>query len=80
VLKISQWAMKSKQSGFNVYKATSLCQVLIGILHTLREFFVPLIGIYFEPVILELLKYLGASLASAKSKRKRLHHQNVAED
>jgi hypothetical protein len=52
-----------------------LCQVLTGVLHTLREFFVPLIGLYFEPVILDVLKYLGEALASAKQKRKRQHHQ-----
>jgi hypothetical protein len=76
ILSIVKWAMNAKEEeSFNVYKATILCQALSGVLHTLREFFVPLIALYFEPVILEVLKYLGEALASAKSKRKRQHHQ-----
>ena len=67
ILSITKWAMKVKEGeSFNVYKATVLCQVLVGVLHTLREFFLPLIGLYFEPVILEVLKFLGEALLSDK--------------
>jgi hypothetical protein len=79
ILSIVNWAMKPTDSGFNPLKATILCQVLIGVLHTLREFFVPLIGLYFEPVILEVLRYTSEQLQSAKSKRKRQHHQTKTE-
>ena len=58
IISIVKWAMKQKDAGFNVFKATMLCQVLAGIVHSLKEFFVPLFGLYFEPLILEALKYI----------------------
>ena len=72
---IVKWAMKSNDAGFNILKVTMLCQVLTGIVHSLREFFIPLFSLYFEPLILEALKYLTEVLVSAKQKRKRMHHQ-----
>ena len=79
ILSIVKWAMKvnSKTGGFNIYKASMLCQVLIGVLHALREFFVPLIGLYFEPVILLVFKHTTEALASTKQKKKRQHHQTL---
>ena len=64
--------MKSKGNGFNISKATILCQVLVGVLHTLREFFIPLIGLYLDPVILQALTHSTETLTKSK---KRQHHQ-----
>ena len=59
ILRITKWAMKEKgEQEFDFHKALIFCKLLSGVLETLKEFFVPLIGIFFEAGILKILTTL----------------------
>ena len=48
-----------------------LCKLLTGVLNTLKEFFVPLFPIYFEPMIVHVLNVLITKLKGSSAKRSR---------
>ena len=72
---------KSEQE-FDFHKALMLCKLLSGVLETLREFFVPLIAIFFEPAILTIMETLTKLLKHSSSKRSRaeLNHGDIPQE
>ena len=72
ILSLTKWAMKTKEDKeFNHYKVIMLCKLLTGVLNTLKEFFVPLFPIYFEPMIVHVLNVLITKLKGSSAKRSR---------
>ena len=59
-----------------------LCKLLSGVLETLREFFVPLLVIFFEPAILKIMETLTKLLkhSGAKRSRSELVHGDVPQE
>ena len=56
VASVTKWAMKEKgEQEFDFHRALVLCKLLTGVLDSLKEFFVPLLGIFFEPAILRII-------------------------
>ena len=58
-----------------------LCKVLSGVLETLKEFFVPLLAIFYESGIFKILltvtKLLKGSSNTAKRSRAQMDHNGV---
>ena len=80
ILSVTKWAMKEKsEQEFDFHKAVIFCKLLSGVLDTLKEFFVPLLAIFFEPAILKIILTLTKLLKGAGAKRFRaqLEHENV---
>ena len=56
VVKLTKWGMKAaEEEHADCIKATTLCQALSGILEVLKEFFLPMFGVFFEPVLMALI-------------------------
>ena len=81
VLKVVQWAMKEKDDQeFDFNKALVLCQLLSGVLQTLKEFFVPFLAIFLEPALLKItltLTKLFRGSSNAKRSRAQQTHANI---
>ena len=73
---------EKNEQEFNFYKALMLCKLLCGVLETLREFFVPLVAIFFEPAILKIMATLTKLLKHSNSKRSRaeLNHEDFPQE
>ena len=64
--------MKTKgENEFDFNKALLFCKLLCGVLMTLKEFFVPLIAIFFDAGILKILTTLVKILKGAPTSGKR---------
>ena len=73
IVSITKWAMKEKnEHEFDFHKAVIFCKLLSGVLETLKEFFVPLLAIFFEPAILKIIMTLAKLLKGAGAKRSRV--------
>ena len=83
MLKVTKWAMREKsEQEFDFHKALMLCKLLSGVLETLREFFVPLLALFFEPAILKIMATLTKLLKSSSAKRSRteLNHVDFSQE
>lgn len=82
ILKVTKWAMReSGEQEFDFHKALMFCKLVSGVLETLREFFVPLFGIFYESGILKILLTVTKLFKGGKKRsRAELEHGEVAED
>jgi len=83
ILKVTKWAMREKsEQEFDFHKAFMLCKLLSGVLETLREFFVPLLSLFFEPAILKIMNTLTNLLRASNAKRSRaeLNHGDIPQE
>lgn len=72
ILRITKWAMKEKgEEAFDFQKALMFCKLLSGVLETLKEFFVPLIAIFYDNGILKILLTLVKLLRGPAGSMKR---------
>lgn len=59
ILRVTKWAMKAKgELEFDFQKALVFCKLLCGVFETLKEFFVPLMSIFFEAGVMNILATL----------------------
>lgn len=75
--------MKEKdEQEFDFYKALMLCKLLSGVLETLKEFFVPLLAIFYEAGIFKIMITLTKLLrgSSAKRSRAEIEHSDVPQE
>ena len=68
---LAKWSLKSKGDLLDLNKVNVFCLSICGTLETLREFFVPLMSLFFEPVLMRVLTELQAKLKNKVKLGKR---------
>lgn len=68
---LAKWSLKSKADFIDLNKVNVFCLSICGTLETLREFFVPLMSLFFEPVLMRVLTELQTKLKNKVKLGKR---------
>ena len=74
---------EKNEQDFDFQRALMLCRLISGVLETLREFFVPLLAIFFEPGLVKILATLTKLLKGApsnKRSRAEVEHSSVSQE
>ena len=70
VVKQVKKAFKEGEEMWDMHKAIMMVRVMNTLLDGLKEYFVPLIGLYIDKII-DILKFMGEQSSNQEKKRKR---------